>query len=99
VIWHIVRFDMGHLDDVERSQLEGALETLADLDEVRWLRVARDVDDPAVTGLITVFDDYEALERYRTHPQHVPVVKRIGDHGVTATRLDIATGDDPADLP
>jgi quinol monooxygenase YgiN len=99
VIWHIVRFDMTHLDEVVRREVEAALEGLTALEEVRWLRVARDVEDPGVTGLITVFDDVDALARYRVHPDHVPVVDQVRDLGIGATRLDLATDDDAADLP
>jgi hypothetical protein len=99
VIWHIVRFDMGYLDDAVRREVEASLTALAALDEVAWLRLARDVEDPAVTGLITAFADVDALARYRVHPDHVPVVERIRSLGVPAARLDIATDDDPAELP
>jgi hypothetical protein len=99
VIWHIVRFEMGHLDEALRRDVEASLTALAALDEVAWLRLARDVEDPSVTGLITVFADVEALTRYRVHPQHVPVVERIRSLGIPAARLDIATDDDPAELP
>jgi heme-degrading monooxygenase HmoA len=99
VIWHIVRFDMTHLDETVRREVEASLEGMDGLDEVRWLRVARDVEDPGVTGLLTVFDDVDALARYRVHPDHVPVVDRVRDLGIGATRLDLATDDDAADLP
>jgi hypothetical protein len=99
VIWHIVRFDMTHLDETVRRDMEASLERLEALDEVRWLRVARDVEDPGVTGLITVFDDVDALARYRVHPDHVPVVARVGELGIGTMRLDIATDDASADLP
>jgi hypothetical protein len=99
MIWHIVRFDMGVLDEATRASLEDDLAGLAALDDVAWLRVARDVDDPATTGLMTAFVDYEALERYRVHPEHVPVVQRVRELGIPSVRLDIATDDDPATLP
>jgi hypothetical protein len=99
VIWHIVRFDMTDLDEAVRREVEASLAGLESLDEVRWLRVNRDVEDPNVTGLITVFDDVDALARYRVHPDHVPVVARIGELGIGTTRLDIATDDASADLP
>lgn len=99
MIWHIVRFDLAGLDDATRTDIEASLAGLAALDEVAWLRVARDIEDPAITGLITVFEDVDALAAYRVHPDHVPVVARIRELGVPAVRLDIATDDDPAQLP
>lgn len=99
MIWHIVRFDMGVLDETTRASLENDLAGLTALDDVAWLRVARDVEDPGVTGLLTAFADHDALERYRVHPQHLPVVQRVRELGVPSVRLDIATDDDPATLP
>ena len=99
MIWHIVRFDMSGIDESVREDIEAELAGLAALDEVAWLRVARDVEEPAFTGLITVFADARALDAYRRHPRHLPVVERIRSLGIPATRLDVATPDDPADLP
>lgn len=99
MIWHIVRFDMSGLDTTLREEIEADLAGLAELEEVAWLRVARDVEEPSFTGLLTGFVDVDALAAYRVHPRHVPVVERIREHGIPATRLDIATDDDPRDLP
>lgn len=94
MIWHIVRFDLSSLDDETRAGLEQQLADLTRLDEVAWLTVARDLDAPEVTGLVTLFASYEDLEAYRVHPQHVPVLERIRSLGIPVTRLDIE-----ADLP
>jgi hypothetical protein len=99
VIWHIVRFEMAHLDEPVRREVESALAGLAALEDVRWLRVARDLEDPTVTGLITVFDDVDALARYRVDPEHAPVLAQLRDLRIPAARFDIATDDDPDDLP
>ena len=99
MIWHVVRFDCTEVDEETRQELEASLAALADLDDVAWLRVARDVEEPSVTGLLTVFADVEALTRYRVHPEHLPVVERIKSLGIPTVRLDIATDDEPADLP
>lgn len=99
MIWHIVRFDFGATDEDTRRDLEARLEGLIGIDEVAWVRVGRDLDDPAVTGYVSVFRTAEDLETYRTHPDHVPVVEAIRDAGVTATRIDIETSDEPSDLP
>ena len=99
MIWHVVRFDCTDLDESTRQELESSLAALASLDEVSWLRIARDVEDPTATGLLTVFADVDALTRYRVHPEHVPVVERIKALGIPTVRLDIATDDEPSDLP
>lgn len=98
MIWHIVRFDLGGVDEATRADIEASLAGLAALDEVAWLRVARDLEEPAVTGLITAFADADALAAYRVHPDHVPVVAHIRELGVPAVRFDIATDDDPSAL-
>jgi quinol monooxygenase YgiN len=69
------------------------------LDVVRWLRVGRDIAEPQVTGLLSVHDDEAALEAYRTHPDHQPSITRTRELGITASRFDIETPDDAADLP
>ncbi len=99
MIWHIVRFDMSAIDEATRTSLEQALAGLAELEDVAWLRLARDVEEPSVTGLITAFADHDALERYRVHPDHLPVVHRARELAIPAVRLDIATDDDPTSLP
>ena len=99
MIWHIVRFDMSGVDEATRASLEDELAGLTALEDVTWLRVARDVEDPTMTGLMTAFADHDALERYRVHPDHLPVVQRSRELGIPAVRLDIATDDDPATLP
>lgn len=99
MIWHIVRFDMRHLDAAVRQEVEASLAELGRLDEVAWLRVARDVEDPAYTGLLTGFADADALAAYRVHPDHLPVLERLRELEVPAVRLDVATDDDPAALP
>lgn len=99
MLWHIVRFDFP--DDVDpdaRASLEADLEGLASIPEVRLVRVARDVADPQTTGLITGFDDVAALEVYREHPDHVPVVQRAREMCESITRLDVVTDDDPTAL-
>jgi hypothetical protein len=89
VIWHIVSFDMSALDEALRVELEQQLAELQHLEEVAWLAVARDIDQPGTTGLLSLFASYADLEAYRVHPQHVPVVQRIRELGVPVARLDV----------
>lgn len=100
MLWHIVRFRFpDDADPGERERFEADLVGLDAIGEVRLVRVARDVDDPQVTGLITGFDDVDALAVYRDHPDHVPVVERARQLCESITRLDVPTGDDPSALP
>lgn len=96
MIWHIVTFDMTAVDTATRTDLEARLAALADLDPVVWLEVARDVDVPGTTGLLSVFATYEDLETYRVHPDHVPVVEDIRTLGVPTSRLDVEAPLPPA---
>lgn len=99
MIWHIVRFDFTGIDADDRRDIEHRLAGLDAIDVVGWLRVARDIDDEHVTGLLTVFATVEDLETYRTHPEHVPVVTDIATLGVGITRIDMATDDQVEALP
>lgn len=98
MIWHVVRFELGSLAEEDRTELEGQLADLADLDVVSFLRVSRDHEDPDVTGLLVGLADEAALAAYRDHPEHQPVVRRVQELGVPRVRLDIATDDDPGVL-
>ena len=99
MIWHIVRLDFTGIDEADRQDVEDRLAALTSIDEVAWLRLARDVEEPAVTGLITAFDTVEDLAAYRVHPDHIPVVERIRELGLATARLDLATDDQPLELP
>lgn len=99
MIWHIVRFDFHGVADDVRERLEASLDGLTAIDEVAFLRLGRDLDDPAVTGLVTGFATAADLEAYRVHPEHVPVVEGLRDAGVGVVRLDLSTDDDVSELP
>ena len=99
MILHAVRIDCTGVSEDDRRDLEASLLALADLDVVAWLRVGRDVTDAHVTGLLTAHRDLAALEAYRVHPQHQPVLARLRELGVAASRFDIETPDDAAMLP
>lgn len=89
MFWHIVTFDMAAVAPAERAAFEALLKGLAEMDEVVWLHVAPDVDEPTHTGLITVFASYADLEAYRAHPLHQPVVERLRMLDIPTARLDI----------
>lgn len=99
MMWHIVRFDFTDVDDAVREEIEDALMALDDLDVVAWLRLSRDIDEDNVTGLITGFVTEEDLVTYRTHPDHLPVVRAIGALGIAVSSIDMHTDDDVAAMP
>ena len=99
MIWHIVRFDFTGIDADTRRDIEQRLAGLESIDVVGWLRVARDIDDEQVTGLLTGFATVADLDTYRTHPDHVPVVTDISSLGIGISRIDVATSDDVAAMP
>ena len=99
MLWHIVRFTFpAEAGEDDRRALEADLAGLeAQIHEVRYLAVARDLDDPAVTGLVTAFDDEQALVVYRDHPDHQPVVARARELCERIDRLDIIADVPPVD--
>lgn len=99
MIWHIVRFDFGGIDEVTRAELETQLAGLDHIAEVGFLRLARDLQDEDITGLITGFASADDLAAYRVHPDHVPVVEAIRGTAAEVVRLDIHTDDDVTALP
>lgn len=99
MIWHVVRFDFGSTPPTTRETIEAQLASLARIEAVAWLRVGRDLSNPDMTGLITVFHTVEDLEAYRSHPYHVPLATAIQESGIETVRLDLESADDASDMP
>ena len=99
MLWHIVRFTFpAETGEEDRRALEADLAGLeAQIDVLRYLAVGRDLDDPAVTGLVTAVDDEQALAVYRDHPSHQPVVARARQLCERIDRLDIIADAPPVD--
>ena len=93
MIWHIVRFDMSDLDESTRASLDADLAALERLDCVEQLHVGPDLAEPHITGLVSAFANEAALDAYRVHPDHLPVVERVRSLRIPAVRLDIAADD------
>jgi hypothetical protein len=98
VLWHIVkfRFSEGGTEEDRVAAEEGLRGLAGQIPGLRFVRVARSLDEPDVTGLITGLDDADALAIYRTHPAHVPVARRAAELSSEIVRLDLETPD-PAD--
>lgn len=101
MLWHVVKFRFaGDVDQEDRLAFEAMLRRLADdIDVISLLRVARSIDEPDVTGLITGVADEPALAVYRDHPHHQPVLARGRKLCSEIVRLDIITSDPPGALP
>lgn len=101
MLWHIVTFRFpSDVSDGERRAWEASVAALPDtIDEIRCLRIARSIDDPAVTGLIAGFEGARSLAIYRDHRHHLPVVARSRELCSDISRLDIETADEPDILP
>jgi hypothetical protein len=99
MLWHIVRFRSPHdVDPDARHALEADLGSLDEhIDEIAWLAVARDLDDARVTGLLSGFADEAALDVYREHPAHLPVVARARELCDDIQRLDVHASVPPRD--
>ena len=90
------RFSAAAPDD-ERRQCEDDVRGLAaDIDTIRFVRIARSVDEPDVSGLLMGFDDANGFASYQVHPAHLPVAARIDGLCSEVVRFDIVTEDDPA---
>lgn len=97
MLWHIVRFRFApDTDDAARAELAASLAALPDhIEELCFARAAPDLDEPDVLGLLTGFDDMAALDAYRNHPAHLPVVALARELCQEIVRLDLVTDDPP----
>lgn len=99
MIWHVVQFDMSEFDEETRVELEEQLAGLEVIEEVAFLRMARDINEPSVTCFLSVFADLDAFARYEAHPVHVPVVNRVIELDIPRVHMDFESDDDPTALP
>ena len=84
VIWSMAEGHAGELDDVL-----GELRDLPDqIEEIEGLSAGSLLNESELEGVLCVdVADAEALERYRSHPAHQPVLTRLRD---TAAELVVA---------
>jgi Stress responsive A/B Barrel Domain len=84
VIWSMAEGHERELDDLLRElrELPGKI------DEIAGLSAGRLLNESGLEGVLCVdVADADALERYRSHPAHQPVLTRIGG---TAAELVVA---------
>lgn len=87
MINHVVLFKLNSYSKQEKlaviTELKTALEGLKEkIEEVKHLEVGVNYELDAKSYdlvLISHFESLEDLDRYRVHPEHLKVVKRIGE--------------------
>lgn len=95
MFWHIVKFRfLAHVDDQRRRHCEDAVRALpTQIAAIKFVRSARSVDEPDVTGLVMGFHDQGGYEPYQVHPAHVPVAAQIDSVCHEVVRVDFITDD------
>lgn len=87
MINHVVLFKLNDYSKQEKlaviAELKAALEGLKEkIDEVKYIEVGVNYELEAKSYdlvLISHFESLEELDVYRVHPEHLKVVKRIGE--------------------
>lgn len=82
MLTHVVLFKFKPETTAEQAaQLESGLKGLPSvIDEIREFRVGRDIirsERSYDLGLVSAFDDLEAMQRYQVHPAHQQVVAMV----------------------
>lgn len=98
MLWHIVKFHFRpDVTDGDRRAAEDGIAAMPDeIEVIRFLRLARSIDEPDVTGVLVGFDDADAMAAYAADPVHVPAAQRIDALCAQVIRMDLVTPDDPA---
>ena len=87
MINHVVLFKLNNYSKQEKqaviAELKAALEGLKEkIEELKYIEVGVNYELEAKSYdlvLISHFESLEALDRYRVHPEHLKVVKRIDE--------------------
>ncbi|MCD6355585.1 MAG: Dabb family protein [Prolixibacteraceae bacterium] len=95
MINHVVLFKLKEYPVEEKkkiiAELKASLEALKEkIDEVKYLEVGVNFELEAKSYdmvLITHFNNLEELNHYRIHPEHIKVVKQIGE--ITSARAAV----------
>jgi hypothetical protein len=93
---HVVLFKLKEFPSEEKSdviaELKALLEGLKDkIDVVRFLEVGVNFELEANSYdmvLLSHFETMDDLDKYRIHPEHLKVVKRIGETTVSRAAVD-----------
>lgn len=93
MIRHIVLFSLHDSESPEAEALLASLRALpAQITEIRGLMLGRTINESRghQFALTVDVDDADALARYREHPDHIPVVERLGGLSLDIVVADIA---------
>lgn len=96
MINHVVLFKLKDFPAVEKEnvllELKGMLENLKDkISEVKYLEVGLNFEVLAKSHdivLLSHFESFEDLNKYRTHPEHLKVLAKIGETTVSRAAVD-----------
>ena len=96
MINHVVLFKLKDFSKEEKenviAELKSLLEGLKDkIDEAKHIEVGINYELEAKSydiALISHFDSLEDLDKYRVHPEHLKVVKRIGETTISRAAVD-----------
>lgn len=85
------------VSEVDIEELERMLENLPNkITEIHTYEFGRDLVRSARScdfALVALFANLETLERYQTHPQHLPVVKKIQEICESVNTVDFEGSD------
>jgi len=96
MINHVVLFKLKDYPTKEKKkvlvELKSLLEDLKNkIKEVKYIEVGLNFEFEAKSHdicLISHFESVKELDKYRTHPEHLKVVKRIGETTVSRAAVD-----------
>lgn len=95
MFWQIVSFSFPADRDADRRKFEAELSQLPTaIPDLAFVRVARDAEQAAVTGYISVFNDRNGFHRYLDHPAHQPIAQTADTLCTRVDRLLMTTNDD-----
>jgi hypothetical protein len=89
MILHSVRLDFSGMAVGDRERVESRLRELRAVPGAIGFTVARDTEQPDVTGLVCWFPTHDDLVAYHAHPLHDAVGSDVVASGVAAARLDV----------
>lgn len=96
MINHVVLFKLKEYSTEEKSKVIAELKTLLEglkdkIEVVKYLEVGLNYELEAKSYdmvLLSHFETIEDLDEYRVHPEHLKVVKRIGETTVSRAAVD-----------
>jgi len=96
MINHVVLFKLKEYSSEEKSKVIAELKTLLEglidkIEVVKFIEVGVNYELKAKSYDLALFSHFETLEdldEYRVHPEHLKVVKRIGETTISRAAVD-----------